>query len=36
MLFTGMSIGYMDEEEPVNELRTRRATLEDFASFRGI
>lgn len=36
MLFTGMSIGYMDEEDPVNELRTRRAALEDFASFRGI
>lgn len=36
MLFTGMSIGYMDEEDPVNELRTRRAALEDFVTFRGI
>jgi nitroreductase len=36
MLFTGMSIGYMDEKDPVNQLRTRRAPLEDFASFRGI
>ncbi|MDY6816401.1 MAG: nitroreductase family protein, partial [Pseudomonadota bacterium] len=36
MLFAGMSIGYMDEEDPVNKLRTRRAALEDFARFRGI
>lgn len=36
MLFSGMSIGYMDESDPVNRLRTRRASLEDFATFRGI
>lgn len=36
MLFTGMSIGYMDESDPVNRLRTQRASLEDFATFRGI
>jgi len=36
MLFTGMSIGYMDESDPVNRLRTRRASLEDFATFRDI
>ncbi|MCQ4322625.1 nitroreductase [Stutzerimonas stutzeri] len=36
MLFTGMSIGYMDGDETVNQLRSRRAPLEEFASFRGI
>lgn len=36
MLFAGMSIGYMDETDPVNQLRTRRAALEEFARFRGI
>lgn len=36
MLFTGMSIGYRDEADPVNQLRTRRAALQDFAHFRGI
>ncbi|MBM1143033.1 nitroreductase [Alcanivorax sp. ZXX171] len=36
MLFTGMSIGYMDGTDSVNELRTRRAPLEAFATFRGI
>ena len=33
MLFCGMSVGYMDEDHPVNTLRTQRATLEDFAVF---
>lgn len=36
MLFSGMSIGYMDQKDPVNQLRTRRAPLEDFSTFRGI
>lgn len=36
MLFTGMAIGYADPGEPVNELRSRRAPLEDFCQFRGI
>jgi len=36
MLFTGMSIGYIDQADPVNKLRTRRAALHDFARFRGI
>lgn len=36
MLFTGMAIGYMDPEEPVNQLRARRAPLDEFVRFRGI
>ena len=33
MLFCGMSVGYMDEDHPVNTLRTARAPLGDFATF---
>ncbi|KAA0691838.1 nitroreductase [Halopseudomonas laoshanensis] len=36
MLFTGMSIGYADTGAPANQLRSRRAPLEEFARFRGI
>ncbi len=36
MLFTGMSIGYPDPDEPANQLRTRRAPLEDIAAFHGL
>lgn len=36
MLFCGMAIGWRDESHPVNRLRTERAPLEEFASFRGI
>lgn len=36
MLFTGMAIGYRDENHPINQLVTRRAPLDEFASFRGI
>lgn len=36
MLFTGMAIGWRDEAHPINQLVTRRAPLEEFASFRGI
>jgi nitroreductase len=36
MLFTGMAIGYRNEAARINELVTRRAPLEEFASFRGI
>lgn len=36
MLFTGMSIGYPDPDEPVNQLRARRAPLDEFARFKGI
>ncbi|MCX7273482.1 MAG: nitroreductase [Burkholderiales bacterium] len=35
MLFTGMAIGYRDESHPINQLVTRRAPLEEYASFRG-
>jgi nitroreductase len=36
LLFCGMAIGYADPNEPVNQLVTQRAPLEEFASFRGI
>ena len=36
MLFCGMAIGWRDETHPVNRLRTERAPLGEFASFRGI
>jgi nitroreductase len=34
MLFAGMAVGYMDESAPINRLRTDRAPLEEFATFR--
>jgi len=36
MLFTGMAIGYRNPEATINQLVTRRAPLDEFASFRGI
>jgi len=36
MLFTGMAIGYADPQHPINRLVTRRAPLDDFATFRGV
>ncbi|MBP6011299.1 MAG: nitroreductase [Alphaproteobacteria bacterium] len=36
MLFCGMGIGYMDEAHPINKLRTDRAPLEEFVTFKGI
>jgi nitroreductase len=36
MLFCGMAIGFKDDEHPANALRSSRAPLADFASFRGI
>jgi nitroreductase len=33
MLFAGMAIGYKDSTQPVNNLRSRRADLEEFATF---
>lgn len=36
MLFCGLAIGYRDESAPVNRLRTDRAPLQEFASFRGL
>ncbi len=35
MLFCGLAIGYRDESAPINRLRTDRAPLREFASFRG-
>jgi len=35
MLFCGMSIGYRNPEHPVNELVTKRAGIESFATFHG-
>jgi nitroreductase len=35
MLFAGMSVGYRDPAAPINRLRTDRAPLDEFATFRG-
>ena len=35
MLCCGMALGYMDESAPVNQLRTRRAGLDEFATLKG-
>jgi nitroreductase len=35
MLFSGMALGYRDENHPINRLRTDRAPLEEFATLRG-
>ena len=35
ILYCGMALGYADEAAPINQWRTERAPLEDFASFRG-
>jgi nitroreductase len=35
MVFAGMSLGYRDEEHPINTLRTRREPFEAFAEMRG-
>lgn len=34
-LYCGMALGWPDEAHPINNWRTPRAPLEDFASFRG-
>jgi nitroreductase len=36
MLFCGLAIGYRDESAPINRLRTDRAPLQEFATFRGL
>ncbi len=36
MLFTGMAIGYRDDNDPANSFTARRASLAEFATFRGI
>jgi len=35
MLFSGMALGYRDDSAPINRLRTERAALAEFATFRG-
>jgi nitroreductase len=35
MLFCGMAIGYRDDRDPVNQLVTERAPLDEFARFEG-
>ena len=35
LLFAGMALGHRDETSPINRLRTARATVDEFASFRG-
>ena len=36
MVFCGLALGYMDEQAPINSLRTERAPLDEFVSFDGI
>jgi nitroreductase len=36
ILFSGMSMGYRDDSHPLNSYRTPRATLDEFAEFRGL
>jgi len=35
MLFCGMALGYQDEANPINRLRTERAPLEEFSTLQG-
>jgi hypothetical protein len=35
LLFAGMALGYRDESAPINQLRTDRAPLDEFAELRG-
>jgi nitroreductase len=35
ILYCGLALGYADDDAPINKLRTDRAPLEDFATFRG-
>jgi nitroreductase len=36
MLFCGLGLGYRDPDAPINSLRTDRAPLEEFVTFKGI
>lgn len=36
MLFCGLAMGYADRQHPVSRMRTERATLQEFATLRGI
>ena len=35
MIYCGMAMGYPDKDAPVNQLRTERASLDEFADLRG-
>jgi nitroreductase len=35
MIYCGMALGYADQSAPVNSLRSDRASVEEFADFRG-
>jgi len=35
MIYCGMALGYADESKPVNALRSDRASVDEFATFRG-
>ncbi|MDZ4776551.1 MAG: nitroreductase, partial [Alphaproteobacteria bacterium] len=35
MIYCGMALGYADESAAVNSLRSDRATVDEFATFRG-
>ncbi|WP_084418623.1 nitroreductase [Henriciella litoralis] len=35
MVYCGMSLGYPDRSHPVNQLRSERAPVDEFAEFRG-
>ena len=35
MLFSGMALGYRDDAAPINTLRTRRETVDAFATLKG-
>ena len=35
MVFCGVALGYADPDHPINQWRTRRATLDEVAIFRG-
>lgn len=34
MVYCGLALGYADESAPVNRLRSERAAVDEFASFR--
>ncbi len=35
IMFAGMGLGYIDNKNPINSLRTERAPLAEYATFRG-
>jgi hypothetical protein len=35
LIYCGMALGHPDKSEPVNTLRTERASVDQFATFKG-